>query len=94
MGLWIFGVDARDDEIEQACKTADEIFRVRGISPSDAQDAALDAIELTEDAGEASTPRVVEVATWYAAENAAFQVLNELTTEWPHGGSLVFTEES
>jgi len=92
MGLWLFYVDAQDDEIEAACEAAAQELNRRGVSAADAMQAALDAAELPEDYATEETPRSNEVAAWYAAEDAACQRLQELTGEWPHGAGLIYTE--
>lgn len=92
MGLWLFYVDAQDDEIEAACKAASLELERRGISAASAQQAALDAAELPEDYSEEATPQSQDVAAWYAAEDAAFRRLQEITGEWPHGAGLIYTE--
>jgi hypothetical protein len=92
MGLWMFGVDATDDEIDQACVVASRILRDRGISAATAQEAAMDAADLNDAQEETSTPQAAEVIAWYAAEEAACRLLNDLTGEWPSDGALVYTE--
>lgn len=92
MGLWLFYVDAQDDEIEAACKAADEELRRRGVSAADAQQAAIDAADLPEDYSTEFTPGAGAVAAWYAAEDAACKRLHVITGEWPHGAGLIYTE--
>ena len=37
-------------------------------------------------------PELLAVSAWYAAENAAFEKIAELTGEWPLQGSLIVVE--
>lgn len=92
MGLWLFYVDARDDEIEAACKAADQELKRRCVGAADAQQAAIDAAELPESYTAEFTPSSGAVAAWYAAEDAACKRLDEITGEWPHGAGLIYTE--
>lgn len=92
MGLWMFYVDAQDDEIEEACQDAAAELRRRQFSPDLAQQAALDAADLGEDHIEETTPAADAVVAWYAAEDAACQKLQTLTGEWPHEAALIYTE--
>lgn len=91
MGLWLFYCEALDDEIETACTAAATELRLRGFTPEQAQDAALDAADLDVDRTEDSTPNADAVVAWFAAEDAATRRLYELTGEWPHQAALVWT---
>lgn len=93
MGLWLFYTDALDDEIEQACHAAAAILRERGFEANEAQDAALEAADLSEDRVENSTPNADAVVAWFAAEDAAMKRLAELSGEWPHQAALIYTDE-
>ena len=92
MGLWMFYVDAQDDEIEEACQAAAAELQRRQFAPALAQQAALDAADLSEDRIDESTPAADAVVAWYAAEDVACQTLQVLTGEWPHDAALIFTE--
>lgn len=92
MGLWLFNVDAQDDEIENACLAAAAELARRGIDADAAQQAALDAADLPDDYNEQITPHSVAVVAWYAAEDEACRKLEELTGEWPHDAGLIYTE--
>lgn len=92
MGLWMFYVDAQNSEIEAACNAAAAELRRRQFSPELAQQAALDAADLSEDFDIETTPAADAVVAWYAAEEAACQALQTLTGEWPHDAALIFTE--
>lgn len=93
MGLWIFYTDAPADDIEQACRAANEELRARGFTPEQAQDAAHAAADLSEEYTQDTTPDADAVVAWFAAEDKAMTRLNELTNEWPHQAALVYTDK-
>ena len=93
MGLWMFYTDALNDDIEEACKAANEELRLRGFTAVEAQDAALAAADLDESYAEETTPDSNAIVAWFAAEDAAMKKLHELTGEWPHQAALVHTDD-
>ena len=92
MGLWIFACDASNDEIQAACEVAGAMLRDKNIAPDAAQQAAIDAADLSnEHTGE--TPNGDLVIAWYNAEYAAFEHVQGATGEWPNGASLIYVEQ-
>ena len=93
MGLWIFYTDASAEHIQIACQAAADEFSLRGVDPSDAQDAANDAADLEDDHLGEYTPKTDLVIVWYSAENVAMKKLYELDGHWPDQSSLIFVEQ-
>lgn len=92
MGLWIFMSDAPEEDIQQACSIASDLFKKAGVEPDAAQQAAIDAADLAHDHDEA-TPNADLVILWFNAEFAAFEYLQNATGEWPNGASLIYVEQ-
>lgn len=92
MGLWLFYSDDSPDDIEAACKAAEAVLNTLGFTAEQAQNAALAAADLTDETG-LTTPNSDAVGAWFNAEDAALQCIFQLTGEWPHQASLVYTDE-
>lgn len=95
MGFWIWDYDdAPDDVIEAACLRAAEYFKEKGIAPSAAQDAAMEAQDLSQDF-DGPTPKADLIVAWFKAENETFDYLYAVTGKWPSatGASLVYTQD-
>jgi len=92
MGLWIFSCDALEEEIQAACEAAQAVFAEKGIDPEAAQQAAIEAADLSFEF-EGATPKADLVIAWFNAENVAFMHLEELTNEWPNGASLIYVQQ-
>ncbi|CAD7740916.1 hypothetical protein LMG31884_47050 (plasmid) [Xanthomonas hydrangeae] len=92
MGLWLFYCDASLDDIAEACTAAEAVLSRQGFTGKEAQDAAFDAADLTDETGTV-TPNSEAVVAWFNAEDAAFKRLEELTGEWPHQAALIYTDE-
>jgi len=92
MGLWIFSCDALNEEIQAACDIAQAVFAEKGIDPEEAQQAAIEAADLSSDF-DGATPKADLVIAWFNAENAAFQHIEDVTNEWPNGASLIYVQQ-
>lgn len=92
MGLWIFMSDALDEEIQKASEIADQLFKKAGVDPEAAQQAAIDAADLSAE-HDGATPNADLVILWFNAEFAAFEYLQDVTGEWPNGASLIYVQQ-
>ena len=89
MRLWLWYVEATEEQIHNACQAAMEMLTKRGVMVSDAYAAVVEANELTEAHTDESTPNAAAVVAWFAAEYLAFETLSQQTGRWPDQGALI-----
>jgi hypothetical protein len=90
MTLWIFYSPGNDAQTLAACEAALEVLKSRGVSPSVAANASLDMASSEDTAGMDAYVQDA-VAAWYAAEDAAFHKLFEVTGQWPEQAALIWS---
>jgi hypothetical protein len=91
LSLWY--VPGTDEQIAAATLAAAEELEKRRVTVEEAFAATIELNDLEDDAEVAEImPQVLAVSAWYAAENAAFETLANLTGEWPVQGSLIVVE--
>ncbi|MGH8147151.1 MAG: hypothetical protein ACREPY_12535 [Rhodanobacteraceae bacterium] len=93
MKLSLWYVPGTEDQIAIATKAAADELEKRRVTVEEAFAATIELNDLDDDADVAElVPEVLAVSAWYAAENAAFETLAQLTGEWPSEGALIVTE--
>lgn len=93
MKLSLWYVHGTDEQIAAATQAAEAELEKRRVTIEDAFAATVELNDLDDEAEIAEImPEVLAVSAWYAAENAAFEKIAELTGEWPLQGSLIVVE--
>ena len=93
MKLSLWYVPGTDEQIATATKAAEEELEKRRVTVEDAFSATVELNDLEDEAEIAQImPQVLAVSAWYAAEDAAFETLAQLTGEWPAQGSMIAVE--
>ena len=93
MKLSLWYVPGTDEQIAAATQAAEAELDKRRVTIEDAFAATVELNDLDDEAEIAEImPEVLAVSAWYAAENAAFETLAQLTGEWPLQGSLIVVE--
>lgn len=93
MKLALWYVHGTDEQIAAATQAAEAELEKRRVAIEDAFAATVELNDLDDDAEVAELmPELLAVSAWYAAENAAFEKIAELTGEWPLQGALIVVE--
>lgn len=93
MKLSLWYVPGTDEQIATATKAAEEELEKRRVTVEDAFSATIELNDLEDEAEIAQLmPQLLAVSAWYAAEDAAFETLAQLTGEWPAQGSMIAVE--
>jgi hypothetical protein len=91
LSLWY--VHGTDEQIAAATQAAEAELEKRRVTIEDAFAATVELNDLDDEAEIAEImPELLAVSAWYAAEDAAFEKIAELTGEWPLQGSLIVVE--